>query len=288
MDTLEKYRNAVFNKDIMHVLKELPDNTLDMIYGDPDYGIGINYSGKKYLTKWNDYINWYISLTKECLRVLKPTGNLFIINYPKQNAYLRVKYLDDNAYDAQDYVWIYNTNVGHTPHRFTTAHRSILHATKSKKNNFYKENIAVPYQNPTDKRILGRIAAGHKGRMPYSWFYFDLVKNVSKDKTFHACQIPLQLVEMLIKSCTQENDDCFILFGGSGSELILCRNLKRNFISCEIHPEYYKMILERLKNNGQINNEYRLPFIQEIQKKTLNNTLLLDFKESKVHTANLS
>ncbi len=101
-----------------------------------------------------------------------------MINYPKQNAYLRVKYLDEHAYDVQDYVWIYNTNVGHSKRRFTTAHRSILHATKSKDNKFYKENVAVPYQNPNDKRIKARIAAGHKGRMPYSWFYFDLVKNV--------------------------------------------------------------------------------------------------------------
>ena len=212
--------------------------------------------------KWDDYIDWYIKLTQECIRVLKPTGNLFMMNYPKQNAHLRVKYLDDNAFNVQDYVWTYNTNVGHTPRRFTTAHRSILHATKSKNNNFYKEQVALPYQNPQDKRIKGRIAAGHLGRMPYSWFYFDLVKNVSKDKTFHACQIPLSLVEMLIKSCTKVNDDVFVLFGGSGSELTLCKKLKRNFISCEIHPEYYKMINDRLLHDGKIRNKYKLDFIR--------------------------
>lgn len=260
---IKDYRNKVFNEDVLQVLKRLPDGCLDMVYGDPDYNVGINYSGKNYTQKWNDYIDWYIELTRESLRVLKPTGNLFMLNYPKQNAHLRVKFLDDNAYDVQDYVWTYNTNVGHSPKRFTTAHRSILHATKSKDNHFYKDNIAVPYQNPTDKRIQGRIAAGHKGRMPYSWFYFDLVKNVSKDKTFHSCQIPLPLVEMLIKSCTQEGEDCFILFGGSGSEIVLCKNLKRNFISCEIHPDYYQMILDRLSNNGKIKEEYRLRFIQE-------------------------
>lgn len=263
MDKLDKFRNKVFNQDVLEVLRQIPDESLDIVYGDPDYNVGINYAGKNYTTKWNDYIDWYIELTKESYRVLKPTGSLFMMNYPKQNAHLRVKYLDDNAFDVQDYVWIYNTNVGHSPRRFTTAHRSILHVTKSKDNNFYKDNVAVPYQNPTDKRIQGRIAAGHLGRMPYSWFYYDLVKNVSKDKTFHSCQIPLPLVEMLIKSCTQENDDCLILFGGSGSELILCKNLKRNFISCELHPEYYKMILDRLDNNGTIDVSYRLDFIKQ-------------------------
>ena len=201
------------------------------------------------------------------MRVLKPTRSLFMMNYPKQNAYLRVKYLDENAYDVQDYVWIYNTNVGHSPRRFTTAHRSILHATKTKNNTFYKDNVAVPYQNPTDKRIKQRMEEGHLGRMPYSWFYFDLVKNVSKDKTFHSCQIPLDLVKMLIKSCTMENDDVFILFGGSGSEIMLCKELKRNFISCELHPEYYEMIQNRLENEGEIKDEYRLDFVQEKKKK---------------------
>jgi len=222
-----------------------------------------NYAGKNYTTQWNKYIDWYIELTQESMRILKPEGNLFMMNYPKQNAHLRVKYLDDNAFDVQDYVWIYNTNVGHSRRRYTTAHRSILHATKSKNNHFYKSQVAVPYQNPTDKRIQQRIADGHKGRMPYSWFYFDLVKNVSKDKTFHACQIPLKLVEMLIQSCTQKNDDIFILFGGSGSELVLCKQLQRNFISCELHRQYFQMILDRLNNDGQIKKEYKLDFIKE-------------------------
>jgi site-specific DNA-methyltransferase (adenine-specific) len=72
---------------------------------------------------------------------------------------------------------------------------------------------------------------------------------------------------MLIKSCTQENDDVFILFGGSGSEIVLCKELKRNFISCELHPEYYEMIQDRLANNGKISEEYRLEFVQEKKKK---------------------
>jgi DNA modification methylase len=104
---LENFRNKVFNQDVLILLKQLPDNSVDMVYGDPDYNVGINYAGKNYTKKWNEYIDWYIELTKESMRVLKPTGNLFMVNYPKQNSYLRVKYLDENAFDVHDYVWIY-------------------------------------------------------------------------------------------------------------------------------------------------------------------------------------
>jgi len=188
---------------------------------------------------------------------LKKNGNLFMINYPKQNSHLRVKYLDNYFPYVSEYVWVYNTNVGHTPKRFTTAHRTILHIRKSENNKFYKNNVALPYKNPTDRRIRENIKNGSKGRMPYSWFEFNLVKNVSKEKTYHACQIPQQLTEMLIKASTKPGDIVLVLFGGSGSELEICKNIKRNYISAEIDKKYYKLILDRLKN-GYIRKKYRL------------------------------
>lgn len=229
-----------------------------MIYGDPDYGVGINYAGKRFEKRWEEYLEWYIELARECIRVLRDDGNLFFINYPRQNAHLRVRFLDESAYEVFDYVWVYPTNVGHTPRRFTTAHRSILHAVKSKNNAFYKDQVAQPYKNPEDRRIQGRLAEGSRGRMPYSWFEFNLVKNVSKDKTFHACQIPVPLYDLLLKASTAVGDDVFVLFGGSGTEIIHTQQSKRHFLSCEIHPVYHRMIMERLASNGAIDESHRL------------------------------
>lgn len=255
--SIKKHLNKVFLGDVMDLLAQLPDNSVDMIFGDPDYNVGVRYGDKTYTKNFNDYIDWYIKLTKECMRVLKENGNFFTINYPKQNAHLRVKYLDENYPLVSEYVWIYNTNVGHTPRRFTTAHRSILHARKSKDNKFYKDNVALPYLNPTDKRILRNLENGSKGRMPYSWMNFNLVKNVSKEKTYHACQIPQKLTETLIKASTQPEDTVFVLFGGSGSETDVCKQLNRNFLSAEIDPKYHKLISDRLEH-GYIREEYKL------------------------------
>lgn len=238
--------NIVLKRDALEVMKEMDNEVIDLVYIDADYNVGINYAGKKYTKAWKDYIDWYVTLCKEAMRILKPNGNLFTINYPKQNAYLRVKWLDDNAFTVRDYVWVYNCNIGVSKRYFTTAHRSILHATKSKNNQFFKEQVAVPYQNENDKRIQSLISGGSKGRMPYSWFYFNLVKNVSKEKTSHACQIPSALSEMIIKSCTRDGDLVFIPFGGSGSEIVKCKELKRGYIACEIHEEYFNLIQSRL------------------------------------------
>lgn len=254
---IESYLNKVFLRDVLALLKELPDKSVDMVYSDPDYNVGVKYGDKSYTRTFDEYIKWYIELAKESLRVLKDAGNMFLINYPKQNAYLRVKYLDEACYEVSDYVWVYNTNVGHTPKRFTTAHRSILHCRKTRNSNFYKDNVAVPYQNPTDRRIRRNLANGSKGRMPYDWLYFNLVKNVSREKTLHACQIPQQLSEVLIKSCTMPSDIVLVLFGGSGSEIEVCKILNRQYISAEIDNKYYNMIIDRL-NKGRIEEKYKL------------------------------
>ena len=263
---LNKYLNKVFPGDIVDLLKKLPDKSINMVFGDPDYNVGIKYRDKSYAKNFEEYINWYIELTKESMRVLKKDGNLFMMNYPKQNAHLRVNYLDKFYPLVHEHAWVYNTNVGHSPKRFTTAHRTILHVRKNKNNKFYKNNVALPYKNPTDKRILENLRNGSKGRMPYSWFYFNLVKNVSKEKTYHVCQIPQKLTERLIKASTLPNDIVLILFGGSGAELEVCKKLKRQYVSAEIDEKYHEMILDRLKN-GHIRKEYKLQLKNPIKPK---------------------
>jgi site-specific DNA-methyltransferase (adenine-specific) len=65
---------------------------------------------------------------------------------------------------------------------------------------------------------------------------------------------------MLIKASTKKNDLVKILFGGSGSEIVLCKELGRNFISSELHKPYFDMIINRLNNNGIIKEDYKLKF----------------------------
>lgn len=131
--------NRVYLGDVFDLMRQLPDGSVDMVYSDPDYNVGVRYNDRSYTRSFEEYIEWYIELARESLRVLKDDGNMFFINYPRQNAYLRVRYLDSACYEVLDYVWCYNTNIGHSPKRFTTAHRSILHCRKTRHNKFFKD-----------------------------------------------------------------------------------------------------------------------------------------------------
>ncbi len=164
--SISEFIDHIYNEDVLDLLRRLPNNSVDCVYADPDYNVGVKYNKKSYSKSFNDYIAWCVLWSQGSKRVLKEDGNLFIINYPKNNAHLRVNFLDDEFGSVNEYVWVYNTNIGHSRHKFTTAHRSILHCTKSKNNKFFKDNIAVEYKNPTDKRIMELLRQGKKVECP--------------------------------------------------------------------------------------------------------------------------
>ena len=235
-------RNTLYNMNVFDVLDSLPDKSINTVFGDPDYNVGIKYNKNSYRMEWEKYIEWYCELAIESMRVLAEDGNLFFVNYPKQNAWLRANCLDDLAYRVEDYAWVYNTNVGMSKSRFTPAHRSILHATKSPKNKFLKNAVAEPYQNPNDKRVRYQQEKGSKGRMPYSWMMIQQVKNVSKEKRNHPCQIPQELTQKLFNATLERGDSVAILFAGSGNEIRVAESMGVDWVSAELDTDYCQSI----------------------------------------------
>jgi len=154
--------NKIYNMNTFEMLKQIDDESVDLMICDPDYNVGIKYNGKSYTTSFDKYISDYISLASEAHRILKPTGSAIFINYDKNNSYLRCMYLDRAFHEVVNYVWIYATNTGFSPNKLPTAHRSLLHARKSKSSVMYKDSIAENYKNPTDKRVRKLMKSGSK------------------------------------------------------------------------------------------------------------------------------
>ena len=89
---------------------------------------------------------------------------------------------------------------------------------------------------------------GSNGKTPYDVFHFNLVKNVSKDKTSHPCQIPVPLLEIFIKASSKKGDLVLDPFGGSFSTAHACKKLGRNSLSIEIDEKYCKIGKQRISN----------------------------------------
>lgn len=208
--------------DCLEVMKDIPD--WSVIVTDPPFNIGYRYSSYKDRMAEDDY---YSMLTD----IVNSTSQAVIIHYPEQLHKLSIKL----GYAPNKVVsWVYNSNTG-------KQHRDI--AYYGVKPEF--KNRGKDYKNPEDKRIMRLIANGKKPRL-YDWWNVNQVKNVSKDKTAHPCQMPIEVMENIIKTLP---DDYTIIdpFMGSGTTGVACKNLNRNFIGIELDEEYFEIAKKRIE-----------------------------------------
>jgi len=99
------------------------------------------------------------------------------------------------------------------------------------------------YKNPTDKRVKGLI---DKGKAPnlYDWWEINQVKNVSKEKTKHPCQMPLEIMKNIVGITPAKV--IYDPFAGSGTTLVAAKMLGRQAIGVELSEEYAEICAKRL------------------------------------------
>lgn len=238
--------HKIIHGDCLVELPKIASESGDLILTDPPFNIGKKYKSYKDRKKKADYIEWCKQWLDECVRIMKDGASLYLFNYPENNALL-LPILNEKLTFKRWMTWHYPTNTGMSPTNFTRSQHSILFYCKGKKpKTFNKDDIAEPYRNPNDKRILELLANGSKGKTPYDVFMFNIVKNVSKDKTDHPCQIPVPLLRILIKASTNKDELVIDPFGGSFSTAVACKQLVRKSISIEMEKSYCDIGKERL------------------------------------------
>jgi site-specific DNA-methyltransferase (adenine-specific) len=190
------------------------------VVSDPPYNVGYHYDQFEDKMSESDYYSMMALVFK---------GRSVVIHYPE--AMHKISIAMGVAPERQ-VAWVYPSN---TPRQ----HRSI--AWYGCKPDFRKEG--QDYRNPTDPRIAKRIAEGKRAKL-YDWWQINQVKNVSSEKTEHPCQIPLSLMERLIKitPATIVLDP----FAGSGTTLLACQNLGVRSIGVEMSEKYCEIMANRL------------------------------------------
>lgn len=214
MDMLPDIRQELFEQQQKYI-----------IVTDPPFNIGYKYN------------TYYDKMSEEGYREMLcevfgwVSGPSVCIHYPEQLYQLAV---DIGRPPTRVVSWVYNTN-NRRQHR-DIAFFGITPDFK---------RVLQPYKNPNDKRIKRLIANGSMGTPIYDWWNINIVKNVSKEKTAHPCQMPLQVMKNIIGVLP---DDYIIIdpFMGSGTTGVACRQLNRKFIGIELDKEYYEIAHKRI------------------------------------------
>ena len=211
-------QNKIYNMGAFDLLKEVQTNSIDLIIIDPPYSTPvITAFGRKKVKNLADLsIQEYFfnGLKKEFERVLKENGRLFI-------------FCDDKFYPvlfATFYDWL---NI------------QLLIWDKGK----------IGMGRPIRKQHE-LIMYANRGTWEFGKEELTHIPSVIKVKTepdkVHGAQKPIELLKTLIYGFSKEGDTILDCFAGSGNTLIASKELKRNFIGCDLNSEYYKTAENRI------------------------------------------
>lgn len=214
----------LYNDNCLDFLSKnnIPKNSI--IVTDPPFNIGYHYN--EYKDKMQDD-SYY-----EMLSGLLDIAPCVFIHYPEALYELSAR---SGVSPTRVVSWVYNSNTA-------KQHRDI--AFYGVKPNF--NQVRQPYKNPNDKRIQQRIAEGKTGCKLYDWWNINQVKNVSKDKTAHPCQMPLEVMKNIVGILPRDSTivDPFM---GSGTTGVACVEAGLDFIGIEMDSNYFEIAKNRLK-----------------------------------------
>jgi site-specific DNA-methyltransferase (adenine-specific) len=257
--------------DCRNILKAIDSDSVDLIFTSPPYADQRkNTYGGIHPDK---YVEWFLPISAELLRVLKPTGT-FVLNIKEKvvegerSTYVLELILEMKKQGwlwTEEFIWHKkNSYPGKWPNRFRDSWERLLQFNKSKNFNMYQESVMVPMGDwansrlkklsDTDKiRDNSKVGSGF-GKNISNWLdrtmaYPTNVVHLATEcnNKNHSAAFPEGLPEWFIKLFTKEHDTVLDPFMGSGTTNIVAKNMLRNSIGIEIVEEYYYMVKEKIE-----------------------------------------
>lgn len=265
------YLDRIYLGDCEQVLKEVPDNSVDLIFTSPPYADQrrSTYGG----VKPNDYVDWFMPKAAQFQRVLKPTGT-FVLNIKERvvngerHTYvieLILKMRQEGWLWTEEFMWHKkNSYPGKWPNRFRDSWERLLQFNLQRKFNMYQEAVMVPVGDWAKNR-LGNLSETDKTRDESkvgSGFGKNISNWLGRDKVYptnvihmatecsnrnHSAAFPEQLPEWFIRLFTLEDDVVLDPFVGSGTTVVVAKIMKRRFIGIDSNEEYFEFAKDRLK-----------------------------------------
>ncbi len=267
-----KIKTEIYHGDSKEKLKEIKENSIDLIFTSPPYADRRNYTYGG--IKPEKYVEWFLPITEELFRVLKPTGT-FILNIKEKAANgERSTYVLELILAMRKQGWLWteefiwhkkNSYPGKWPNRFRDAWERLLQFNKNKKFHMYQETVMVPVGDwakqrlkklsDTDKiRDNSKVKSGF-GKNISNWVdrqlvYPDNVLHLATEcnNKGHSAAFPEELPEWFIKLFTKEGDAVLDPFMGSGTTLFVSERMYRNSIGIDIIKEYYEMVKNKIES----------------------------------------
>jgi site-specific DNA-methyltransferase (adenine-specific) len=262
--------NQILLGDCEQVLKDLPDNSVDLIFTSPPYADQRKktYGG----VSPDEYVGWFLPKAGQFLRILKPTGT-FILNIKERVVDgERHTYVIELILEMRKQGWLWteefmwhkkNSYPGKWPNRFRDNWERLIQFNKTRKFHMYQEAVMVPVGGWARERLASlsetdrtrdesKVGSGF-GKKVSNWLGREMVypTNVIHLATEcsnrnHSAAFPVELPTWFIKLFTQPGDTVLDPFAGSGTTALAAMQLGRSYIGIDNNPEYVELARNRV------------------------------------------
>lgn len=235
----------LFNGECLEVMKGIPDGSVDLVLTDPPYGTTA--------CKWDTVIDLEL-MWKEVKRIIKPNGAIVLFGSQPFTSVLIMSNLRMFKYEI-----IWDKNKGTQPQLANIqpmkSHENICVFGEGRLKYNPQKTEGEPYER--DNKQNHKEHSLSKGLKPIkqknSGFRFPKTvqmfkRDFSAQTRLHPTQKPVDLMEYLIKTYTDENETVLDFTMGSGSTGVACKNLNRKFIGIELDETYFNIARERIDN----------------------------------------
>ena len=239
-------RNKVYLGDCTDVLPKIVPGTVDLIFADPPFNIGMKYKKTNDNKPPQQYKDWCRTWIKQCHKVLKRDGAIWIAINDENvaNMYLA---LEEAGFCFRNWVvWFYAFGQNQRK-KYGRCHTHILYFTMHKKNfTFNADPVRVPSARQTvynDKR------ANPLGKVPDDvWTEYPRVCGSYRERNDvdHPCQMPEDLLKRVILSTSNPGDLVLDPFGGTGTTPVVAKLNGRDYMAIDDTKEHVAWMNERL------------------------------------------
>jgi len=238
------------NVDCLEYLKQIDDESVDLVLTDPPYFIGFD-GGKGWDSQWEDesaYLDWCRQWTNECVRVLKPNRMLIVWGTLKTETFLRYKL--ETSHDhyctltpQNEIIWSYNWG-GRAKTNFARKHEYAFCWSKGDTFLFNDADVRV------ERKVKKNLRTGkdyEQGTIP-TCIWEKNNHTTSRDYIgWHPTTKNLEVLERIIRAYTNPGDTVLDCFMGSGSTAIAAMRCNRKYTGTELDAEYYTKLQERIR-----------------------------------------
>ena len=259
--------------DSLNVLKEMKDNTVDLIFADPPYGLGKDFGNSSdYFDSINDYFEWCKEWIDECMRILKKDGTMYFMSSTQYMPVLD-RYVDDRYFVINRIVWTYDSSGVQSKKKFGSLYEPILMITHSEntKYKFNYKDILIEAKTGSKRKLMDYRKTPPQPysatKVPGNVWDFSRVRYRMEEYENHPTQKPEALLERVILASSNKKDIVLDPFSGSYTTSAVANKLGRKAIGIDINPEYYKIGLRRT----EIANAYKGMELKKDKSRKTNN-----------------